>query len=139
MHSQMSTLKQIRAAYDELSTGYHKLLTASELYQRDAAQPSPHRNPNQLAPTPEKSAPEPVRISPVRKFAPKAGVLSEQDESNDADNDDSAGSGALPLMPVRPSSVKSSSGSRASGARQLAANVASSPPAVAARRQTLEY
>ncbi len=143
----MSTLKQIRAAYDELSTGYHKLLTASELYQRDTAQPSPQRQAapppqHQLAPTPEKSDSTPVKISPARKFAPKAGMLSEQDESNDADNYDSGetsgGSGGLPLIPVRPTSVKSSSGSRTSSVRQLAANIVGGASALAVRRLTPE-
>lgn len=98
-------MKQIRTAYDELSTGYRKLLSASDLYDRDTAAPTPHPHPEpetetEVQVSPAKSEADTARYksSPVRKLAPKAAVLSEED----------AFSTNTPLIPQRPTSSKNS-------------------------------
>ena len=75
---QVHTLKQTRAAYDELSAGYKKLLAASGLYDRDnaaAAVQKPKEKPLEASPPPK---PNPAAF--VRKMAPKAGLLNEGDD-----------------------------------------------------------
>lgn len=144
-------MKQIRLAYDELSSGYRKLLTASELYNRDTAPPV--QRPREEEPT----RAQPVKpLSPLgdtRKLAPKAGRLSEHDDisagtepyaiSLGQDNVSQlspASSTTLlqhpppqtqaqvqtqaHLVPVRPAG--SAGGSRVGSARQLAANLVQS-------------
>jgi len=76
----VSTLKQIRSSYEELSAGYKKLLQASELYDRDAAPPG--RLPRQLAPSATTtSTDEPGRAPtpPEQKLAPRAAQISSED------------------------------------------------------------
>lgn len=118
----MHTLKQIRSAYDELSSGYRKLLSASELYDRDTAPPQAHPLP-QLQPQPQpQPQPEPVKpaeVSPVkpsppRKSAPKAAVISEEDADL-----------ANVLVPQRPTSSKNSRGA----SRSTIAAISHAPPA----------
>ena len=75
----MSTLKQMRAAYDDLSAGYKKLLSASELYDRDTAAPPVHTVCKQ-PPVVKVDASPPPKPSPPRKFAPKTGLISEEDD-----------------------------------------------------------
>lgn len=105
---QVSTLKQIRTAYDELSSGYRKLLTASELYDRDAAPPQPlPAKPAEVSPA--KPEPEKVhRPSPVRKLAPKAAVISDDDAYL-----------TNMLIPQRPTSSKNSRGTMRAGSNTV--------------------
>jgi hypothetical protein len=129
---QVSTLKQIRSAYDELSSGYRKLLTASELYNRDTAPPQQRVKEPTAEPVPLQEPPK-HHSPPARKLAPKAGVLSEQDDTGllsdahsrpaEAAAVTSPGSGHV-LVPMRPQG--SAGGSRASSARQLAVNLVQS-------------
>jgi hypothetical protein len=130
---QVSTLKQIRSAYDELSSGYRKLLTASELYNRDTAPPQQRLKEPASEPSPPQEPPK-HHSPPARKLAPKAGVLSEQDDTglvSDASSGPAAeasavtspGSGQV-LVPMRPQG--SAGSSRASSARQLAVNLVQS-------------
>ena len=76
---QVSTLKQIRSSYEELSAGYKKLLQASELYDRDTAPPV--RLPRELI---SSSTDEPGRAPtpPEQKLAPRAAQISEDGEFN---------------------------------------------------------
>jgi hypothetical protein len=130
---QVSTLKQIRSAYDELSSGYRKLLTASELYNRDTAPPQQRLKEPAAEPVPLQEPPK-HHSPPARKLAPKSGVLSEQDDTgllSDAHSGPAAEAAAVTspgtgqvLVPMRPQG--SAGGSRASSARQLAVNLVQS-------------
>eukprot|EP01032_Pedospumella_encystans_P022712 gene22712-25729_t len=72
--NQVSTLKQIRASYEELSTGYKKLLLASELYDRDTAPPvRKERSVESLPVVKEEVKPVPEQIS-----QPRAAVISDE-------------------------------------------------------------
>ena len=144
---QVNTLKQIRSAYDELSTGYQKLLTASELFNRDTLL---QVDPEGAAAGAQRAHPEGVAASPLQmRTVRKAGLLSEGEECSDTTPSSSAAHytsqyhhqkkppqqqhhheaqkpPAL-LTPVRPVSPKKSpilsdpdSSSRTSNARQLA-------------------
>ena len=146
---QVNTLKQIRSAYDELSTGYQKLLTASELFNRDTLL---QVDPEGVAAGAQRAHPEGVVASPLQmRTVRKAGLLSEGEECSDTTHSSSAAhytsqhhhqqkppqqqqnheaqKPAALLTPVRPVSPKkspilsepdSSSSSRTSNARQLA-------------------
>ncbi len=69
---QMNTLKEIRASYDELSSGYKKLLQASEQFDRESARPeqSPSKEEHLRAATPP---PESFH------YEPKGGLICEED------------------------------------------------------------
>jgi hypothetical protein len=102
---QVTTLKHMRAAYEELSVGYKKLLSASELFERDSAPPVVHVTPTKA------SAPVAQPVS--KQAAPKAGMLSEEDDACVASTSPplaAAAAAASSLVPHRPSSSKSSSG-----------------------------
>ena len=93
---QVSTLKQIRASYEELSTGYKKLLLASELYDRDTAPPvRKEKSVESLPVVKEEVKPVPEQISQP----PRAAVISDE-----ADGEETAY-----ISPQRPISSRSSS------------------------------
>lgn len=106
--TQVSTLKQIRSSYEELSAGYKKLLQASELYDRDTAPPV--RQPREL-PASSSSMEEQesgrAPTPPEQKIAPRAAQICEDGEYNYT-------------SPQRPQSSRSSS---SRGASRPAANL----------------
>lgn len=104
---QVSTLKQIRSSYEELSAGYKKLLQASELYDRDTAPPV--RQPRELSVSSSIEEQEAGRAPtpPEQKIAPRAAQMCEDGEYNYT-------------SPQRPQSSRSSS---SRGASRPAANL----------------
>lgn len=88
----MNTLKQIRASYEELSTGYKKLLHASELYDRDTAPPVRREKSIEFLPAMKEDVkPEPEQVS-----QPRAAMISDEAEE------------AAYVSPQRPVSSRSS-------------------------------
>lgn len=83
----MTTLKQLRAAYEELLEASKHLQEVSELYNRDTApqpklqqQQAPARPVEPLQPAPPPAERRPSSAN-ARKLAPKAAVISETDDS----------------------------------------------------------
>ncbi len=91
----MSTLKQIRASYEELSTGYKKLLLASELYDRDTAPPVRKEKSLESLPTVK----EEVKPAAEQVSQPRAAVISDEAEESEI----------AYVSPQRPVSSRSSS------------------------------